>query len=72
MDAAEARSLADRCVPQCVAAGLATRETITGVRVRLVQSLWAGMGAVYELAITQGANATPRGLSPPLPIANEL
>ena len=60
MDAAEARSLAARCVPQCVAAGLATtRETITGVRVRLVQSLWAGMGAVYELAITQGANATP-------------
>jgi len=52
MEKAEARSLVERCLPRFKDAGLSAPDGITDVKVRAIASLWAGMGSVYDLAVS--------------------
>lgn len=57
MDKKEARTLVERCLPTFPAASLPalSASAITDVKVQRVASLWAGMGSIYNLAITNSA-----------------
>ena len=50
----EARTLVERCLPRFEEAGLPplSTELIKAVQCSSIASLWAGMGAVYKLALT--------------------
>ena len=61
MDAEEAKALVARCLPRFAAAGLPplTADAVTSVLPRRIASLWAGMGNVFQLAVTTSSGSPP-------------
>ena len=61
MDKTEAKTLVERCLPRFAAAGLPplAADAVASVMPKRIASLWAGMGSVFQLAITTTGGGTP-------------